>query len=268
MLLAALTVVQAFRRATSRIASDFFYPFVRVSGFAEDALSNKSLLLEKKLSLAAALEKLQKENSRLLAQTAALEILHKENSELRNLMKIAQPSAAWNCIFAEVLVRDPVFWEENFTINKGSESGLVPGALVLACVADADNATPLPVVAGRLSSVSKHSAVVSTVISKDCVLSVRVPASGASGIMQGGVRDGGRCKVSVRYLPRSLLYEPGQYLYTSGLSRWTPPGIRVGTLYGDKTVEGVFQDNLHWELKMEPAVKLDDLHFVMVMVAQ
>lgn len=66
-------------------------------------------------------------NRRLSAEAAEAKEFEEENLQLRRLLKL-DPPAAWRYVAAEVILRDPVLWNEHFTIDRGSRDGLTKGS--------------------------------------------------------------------------------------------------------------------------------------------
>jgi len=175
-----------------------------------------------------------------------------------------KPYGGYKCVFAELVLRDPAFWEERFTINKGSEDGIREGAIVLA--ADSLNDRERLAVIGRIKSAKEHNCVVSTLASKECQLSVVLPQSKAAGLTNGGNRSDGGLTIEVMYLPRDMKYTAGEPVYTSGLTPYTPPALLVGTLAGSGKAKVRIHDNLYLDGAIKPAADVEKVRFVMIMV--
>lgn len=263
-LVAVLLSLQTLKKAASHVINDFFYPYFSFPSYIADKISNQTLLLRSKKSLATAFEELQKKNNELFATAETLKGLSAENTELRSLIGI-KPRNGYNCVFAEVLLRDPIYWDERFTVRKGSKDGIEEGSVVLAPV-DAGEAdgNDLAVI-GRVKSVTSHCAVVETLISGENKLSVKLQESDAPGIIQYGGRKGNIFWALVKYLPRDLNYTQGEGVYTSGLSGYTAPSLYIGRL-SENEEDIRIHDNLYVEAKINLAGKFDDIHFVLIMV--
>ncbi|OGV45547.1 MAG: hypothetical protein A2017_12080 [Lentisphaerae bacterium GWF2_44_16] len=263
-LIAVLLSLQTLKKAASHVINDFFYPYFSFPSFIADKISNQTLMLRSKKSLALALEELQKKNNELFATTETLKGLSAENNELRSLIGI-KPRNGYKCIFAEVLLRDPVYWDERFTVRKGSVDGIEEGSVVLAPIDPGESDGNDLAVIGRVKSVTKHCAVIETLISGENKLSVKLLESDAPGIIQYGGRKGGSFWAIVKYLPRDLNYTQGEGVYTSGLSGYTAPSLFVGRL-SENEEDIKIHDNLYVEAKIDLAGKFDDIRFVLIMV--
>jgi rod shape-determining protein MreC len=171
---------------------------------------------------AAEFERLQQQVDTLQNQVREAEIAIRENRELRSLMALPEP-VDWQRITAPVIARDPVSWDQRFRIGKGSLHGIEVGQLVI----NADGAV------GRVVSVSGTTAAVATVVNHNCKLSVRIVASDVVGIYRGLPGGGSVQRIAggqITYLPRDTVYEEGQKVVTSGLTRNVPGGIPVGKI--------------------------------------
>ena len=122
-LLIAYAGYRTLRPGAGRFFGDFFYPYLAVARFAGDQVSNRSLLAYSRPELAAQVEKLMAVNRRLSAEAAAAKEFEEENLQLRRLLKL-DPPAAWRYVAAEVILRDPVLWNEHFTIDRGTAAGV------------------------------------------------------------------------------------------------------------------------------------------------
>lgn len=263
IILTALIInVIPFRQLFYRLSTDFFYPF-----FSAASNMNSPFIKKSKSELLSELLKLQKKNEIVELRFAMLQKLQKENQELRDLLKLpARPG--FNCVFAETILRDPVYWDKRFIVNKGTNDGITEGNIVLMRIPKQKNSSFPFAVVGRIKSVSRHSAVVSTILSENCHLSVILPVSRAAGIIKNGGRDGKKFWTRIQYLPRELRYSAGEPVFTSGFSRWTPPSLIIGNLLGEDSPETYVHDNLYLEAKLEPAADFDNLRFVIILISK
>jgi rod shape-determining protein MreC len=167
---------------------------------------------------------------RLTAQVIALEAQlaqYKELSEKYNALRQAANlplERGWHGIVAEPIARDPHYWNEKITLNRGWKDGAATGALVV----DADGA-----VLGRLLSCERHSSVLVTVLSPECRIgcSIADGAAGGSGVLRGI----GEARYALNsygaildYLDVGLVVAPGSNIVTSGLGGWLPENMLVG----------------------------------------
>ena len=266
-LLAILLLIQVFDRPLHRITSDFYHPFFTPVSKIENLTIKQALLLKSKQSLVKEMLQLQKVNEKFSAELNVLQDIKKENINLKELLTF-KPNPGFKCVFAEIYLRDPAFWNESFSINKGSDDGIKPGCIVLCRAPEERSSEYVFAVAGRVASVRKNEAIIETIISRSCRLSVILKESKGAGILEGGTYKNGKPSVKVTKLPAFKTYQPGETVVTSGLCRdTTPPLLYVGNVSGRKNSPDVkFVDNLYANAKIKPAVDFDNLRYLIVLV--
>ncbi|MCP3964897.1 MAG: rod shape-determining protein MreC [Lentisphaerae bacterium] len=269
LILAALVIVVAaagfdtLRTVAFRISSGFFYPYLSLPASGKYIIADRSLLLHSRSELAAALEKQQKTNRSLAAKAAVVAELAVENEELRRLLKL-KPRPDYNYIAAEIILRDPVNWQEGFVISKGRADGIKEGTPVL-CFTNGDSKEPI--LTGIVKNTSKHSAQVTSVISPHFRISAYLTESKSYGFLNVDDqqrRDPG--KVNISYLPTGHEYKLGQRCVTTGFERKVPAGIDIGRLSEMLTSNSAFDNNLYESGIVDPMVNLENIHFVLLPV--
>ena len=267
-------------------ASDFFYPFFSLTIKLENIVNRKITALKNKNDLISESFQLQKNNSVLSAKCDQLDEVVDENDKLRRLLGL-KVNPYYNYIFAEIIYRDPVQWFNHFTINKGENDGIKNGAVILARINTDNTSVSEPIsfsklpktnqqkivykksqfgVVGKISSLSKHTASVSTIVSDECNLSVLIPKNGATGVLVGGKRSGREFRSKISYLPRDLIYTPSSSVLTSGMNALTPANLKVGNIIEENSAVFSVNNNLFAEAELKPAVDLNHLKFVLILV--
>lgn len=151
-LLLAFAGYRALRRSAGLLLGDFFYPYLTLTQLATQGVSEQSLLLLSRTELAAKAEALMAENRTLAVRSREAGTLAEENAELRRLLTLPAP-VAWNYRAAQVILRDPMFWRERFLISLDADSGVTPGAAVIAAGPDG-----VPALVGIVSRVGRRNA--------------------------------------------------------------------------------------------------------------
>ena len=264
--LLAILTWQSLRLFLMRSSLDYFYPFLKASAVLEDTAAQGALAAGKsKMSLASALGKMQEELTLLSAQNASLQHLKQENQHLRALLELRQVPG-YRPVFAEIIARDPMTWDETFLVDKGSVNGIRIGDCVLAVCESPDGEGSVTSVAGRVTSVSEHTATISTVFHEDCLLSVFLAESGQYGSLRG---TGGGEPPVISWLPAEGRYGAGEVVLTGGLSPQIPAGLYVGTIREGKNGSvSQIVDHLYAEAKLKASAKISDLHFVTILVRE
>lgn len=257
---------QSLRLFLTRSTLDYFYPFLKASVVLEDAAAQGALAAGKsKAFLASALGKLQEELALLSSQNASLQHLKQENRHLRALLELRQVPG-FRPVFAEIIARDPMTWDETFLVDKGAVNGIRNGDCVLAVYESSDGEGTVTAVAGRVTDVSDHTATISTVFHEDCLLSVFLAESGQFGSLRG---TGGGEPPVISWLPADGRYGSGEVVLTGGLSPQIPAGLYVGTIREGKNGNvSQIVDHLYAEAKLKAGAKISDLRFVTILIRE
>ena len=133
MVLAALVLTGffTFRRTLARFSLDFYYPFYQAAKHVELGAARQALAMQPRQKLASAVEQLQRQNAMLAAQVQRLREMEADNERLRQELRMPRWSD-YREIYAEVILRDPATWNEQFVISKGLNDGIETGDLVLS----------------------------------------------------------------------------------------------------------------------------------------
>ena len=259
-------MVKPLRESVSRFSMDFLFPYLKTPSAANTKAGKGSLYLKSKITLVSDIEKLKSSNLNLAAKAAEAGILENENRQLRAMLKL-QNRRGFKPVPASIITRDPVSWDETFVIDKGSDDGLTPGALVLAPtlegwkgMSEYDGLSAV----GRVKTVSSRSSIVSSVVDENCKLSVRLPVSSAAGIVSGGKRKENDYLLKITYLPKEVSFRKNEVVFTSGFSDSVPAAFFVGILSDDSEVK--VKDNLYKEAFIVSPINFGELDFVVVMV--
>lgn len=264
-----LTGFFTFRRPLARFSMDFYYPFYQAAKNVELAAARQSLAMQPRQKLAAAVEQLQRQNALLAAQVQRLREMEADNERLRQELRMPRWSG-YHEVYAEVILREPSTWNEQFVISKGLDDGIETGDLVLSFQFAPRGGTPTCVLAGRVIETSAHTSVVATVVNPACRLSVSLAESGANGTLTGNGASSMTALIS--RLPLKSKYGVGEMVLTSGFSERTPRGICVGYLtdapVGSHRAAVVHDGGLYAEAWMTPAAALDSIRFVVVLTGK
>ena len=245
------------RYALTRFGDNFFYPYLRITALP-DKLSDTSLLLEDKGSLAAKVEKLTKVNAELALRCQAAQDVMQENRKLRDLAHLRRKTSR-RYIIAEVILRDPRNFRTGFTIDCGSRDGVIPGAAVVDVNADGDI-----LLVGVISQVNYRSSKVTTILDPSLRFSARVASNSQTGFINSGdmsVADG---RIGIAMLPPRKDYIHGGQVLTSGFEHCIPEGIKIGELYTQNVSRSYEQEDFQCEII--PSAKFESLRFVAVAV--
>ncbi len=255
------------RQSAMRMSADYYYPFLKAVRGTENTIADQILLMQSKTKLVNALQKLMNENAILSAEQTVVADLKKENAELRALMMLGR-KGTFRPVFAEVLTRDPMTWQEQFTLDKGSRDGIEPGNLVVTPVYSELPKRPRIAVIGRVKSVTGHTALVATILSRDFRLSVSLPDSKASGILEG-TRISSGMQAILKFLPLDTVPAAGQTVYTNAFSGNSPPGLPVGIVAAEsRSIQDSRRNQLYLETVVRPLESPAEVRFTAVFVKE
>ena len=253
------------RQTASRVSADYYFPFLKSARGTENWIADQTLLLQNKRTLARALQNLRAENALLAAERSIIADLKKENESLRALMQL-KPRDGFRPVFAEVIQRDPMVWQEEFSIDKGAHAGIRPGNLVVVQVFSGRKDSLVPAVIGRVRSVEKHTARVSTVLSRDFRLYVSLTGTKLSGLLESS-HPLSELYAKLKYVQADQPPVSGQLVCTNSLSGESPPGLPVGRIAfpggSGRTSRG---NRMYLEACVEPFVSPSEVRFVAVYV--
>lgn len=262
LLLTFLVLWSAYRvleQSCRRFAGDFLYPYLSISQGVSQNVSDLSLLGLNRRELALKLESLLKENRRLAAQSSVAGELLVQNEMLRRMNRL-KLSPAWIYIPAEIILRDPLFWNETVTVNKGSADGVAAGNAAVAVTGDGRL-----VLVGVVRDCGKHTSGIQTVHHPDLKISLSFPLSDATGILNHGSRAGMEDgAIPVGFLPTGRKYVPDEAAVTSGFEQKIPSGIKVGNMAVPENSGNVFSDRLFLTGKLKPAAEMNRIRFLII----
>jgi len=155
---------------------------------------------------------------RLREEVRRLESLQEDNDRLRSVLGFAR-SSPMRWLPAEVIARDAGGWWQTVRLNRGLRDGVTPESAVMT----------VDGLAGRARDVSANTVDVLLISDPNCRVSVRLPRTGAFGVLSGtGVKWDGQAHCRLELINRHLALQPGDEVMTSGLGGVYPPGLPVG----------------------------------------
>ena len=208
----------------SRGAGGFFRPYLRLAHAGNAALSDQTLLLHDRITLAREIETLRRHNADLESRSGLAQALLEENRRLRKYLNLPAPRD-WNYVHTEVLLRDPFAWQSSFTIAHGARHGIAAGDAVI------EIRTPgVRNLVGVIGKVEPNRAQVLVLGNRSLRLSVRIGNSGTVGFLNVSERASTVSAVPVGLLPGDYVFQRGQAVTTTGFERSIPAGLKVGEM--------------------------------------
>ncbi|MDD5597868.1 MAG: rod shape-determining protein MreC [Victivallaceae bacterium] len=271
LIISALLIVilaagfQTLRQAWFRVTSNFFYPYVEVPAQGKYAAADGSSRLYSKNELAAKITGLETANRIFASKVARFGELTVENEKLRALLKLPKRSDC-NYIAAEIIIRDPLFWKEGFTVNRGSDDGVIAGTPVLCFNPQYPGQV---ILTGVVKETARHSARVMSVLDPRFRISAYFESADTHGIINGDSRQTlVPDEINISFLSKQSKFTPGEKCFTSGFEHQIPGGFLIGSLKQLDSKDQVFSTQLYFSGKIIPATPLDSLNFVVLAVTK
>lgn len=209
----------------SRAAGGFFRPYLELANTGEAVISDRTLLLHDRVTLAKEIETLRRHNADLESRSGLALALLEENRRLRRHLNLLPPRG-WNYVHTEVLLRDPYSWQSSFTIGHGSLHGISKGDAVIEI-----RSPGVRTLVGVVGKTEPYRAQVIVPGNPALRLSVRLGNSDTVGFLNVGERAATVNTVPVGLLPADYTFQRGQAVTTTGFERAIPAGLKVGEMY-------------------------------------
>lgn len=198
----------------------------------------------------------------LALQNQLLSNREAENKRLREMLGF-QAASQYELLPCRVVSRDPTSWWDTVQVNVGwaSDKDLdkkFHGKYSLT--SDQPVVSPRGIV-GKTGNVSRDMTEVILLVNENCSISATVDGTHDQGIVQGqGNFDQGEPQVRVKYLPKNSGIAVGNFMVTSGLGPYFPPGLKLGTISEVLPVKNEYPTfGLYREAIIEPTADLNQL---------
>ncbi len=198
---------------------------------------------------------LRSELQDLRTQLAQAQSAEGENKQLRELLNLDRQGtlAGYTPVTARVIGRSPTVWYSTVTIDKGSSAG----------VKMSDPVVTGDGLAGRITDVTRGTAVVTLITDDRSAVSARLLPDGPEGVAEPEVGD--PSDLLLDFIDRSQPIHRGQILVTAGWSNGAissafPPGIPIGKV--SETAAG--EQQAYQRVHVTPYADIRGLDFVQV----
>ena len=181
------------------------------------------------------------------ARLQQLQVLQMENAQLRKLLDVEQ-RADYLMQLAEVVYVERDVFKRKLFVNKGSQSNVQPGQVVM------DDSG----IVGQVTRVYPQLSEVTLVTDKDHAVPVQIMRNGLRAIVFGSGDTG---DLSLRYMPVSADIQNNDVLVTSGIDGTYPPGIPVAR------VSHIERDPAYPFARVicTPIAGVNDRHFLLIL---
>ena len=177
--------------------------------------------------------------------------LQRENDRLKALLGLLEKNQDYVVVDTYIISWDSSDWGSEFTIDKGTSSGIETGLCVI---------TENGEVVGLVTEAGPNYAVVKTVLDSSLEISATIASSGYNGIVQGGCATGNAGMLRMNYLSSDAIIRNGDQVATAGSTVY-PRDLVLG-----KVVNAGFDETgVAKYAILEPAANFDSLEQVFVL---
>lgn len=188
---------------------------------------------------------------------ASMQELNEENRRLKNLLELNSSLSSYEKINATVISRNMNYWLNSFTIDKGSSSGIEQYMAVLS-----DGGF-----VGYISEVSTYTSTVKMLTNPNLDNKISIKIQISEGVYAYGLLTGYDQEKNVYYVEGISEYVDipiGANVTTTGFGDRFPGGLLIGTVQDIQTDSF----DLAKIVSIKPAMKVDDISFVTILVRE
>ena len=191
------------------------------------------------------------ENEKLRARNQMLDDLETDNNNLRQALDFKKRSQ-FNLLAARIIARSSAAWWSNVQIDRGTQDGLDSDMPVVTDVG----------LVGKTTTVGRDTAYVLLVTDENCQVAAYVEGTQEKGIVKGERSSQNvQPNLNLNYLSRSAKLQPGQKVFSSGVSGGVfPYNLLLGTIKEFQVRE------LDAHAVLTPAVDISKLENVFVVL--
>ncbi len=256
--LGALALPQATRASIQQASAAVLSPAWGLIDWLHSLSQSVTAPFRDAANLSREVADLRTRNAELETKAKLLASLEDENNRLREMLGFKQASP-FKLVGARVIGRDVSNWWNSVIINRGfgDGSGIEPDDPVVS---------PRGVV-GKIGTVGRFTSQVILLVDPNCRISAVTESSRARGIVEGTSLDRGDTpSCALRYVDRSTPFAPGERVFTTGLGGTFPANLLIGIVFDAPPLSPDRNFGLYREGTIEPAVDLNNLDEVFVIV--
>lgn len=163
---------------------------------------------------------LKEELEKTKMQLIEMGVLEAENADLKEMLEIDEKYNHFEKVYANVILRDYNNWNETFVINKGTNDGIAEKQTVISSEG----------LVGYISSVSKTSSTVTTIIDPSTSVSVEISTINKLALLKGDFTLKSSQKIKLTNIPMNYELSVGEKVYTAGIGTMYEKGILIGEI--------------------------------------
>jgi len=192
-------------------------------------------------------KRLKEEADVLKARLVGLEEIVRENSRLENLLKFKR-KLVYSSVVANVIVREPSYWNSTMIIDKGEIDGVQQGMSVVNALG----------VVGKIAEAGRRTSKVILLTDPQFSVAALIQGPRESGLVSGTLQ--GVCRM--KYMRSNAKIRVGDQVITSKLSASFPEGLLVGEIISIDNSP----NNPTAECLIKPSVSFSQLEEVLVIL--
>ena len=203
-------------------------------------------------------EALKAENETLKSELAQIKddareaaAVKRENDRLRDLLALKKENPDYVLVDSYIIARSPVDWNESFTVNRGSNSGIEVGMCAITANGE---------VVGLVMEVGPNYSIIKSVLDSTLEISATIASSGESGMVKGAYTNDQLGYLRMDLLPSSAVIRNNDQVVTSGSTVY-PRNLILGYVVDAGFIDtGVAKFAL-----LRPAADIDSLEQVFIL---
>lgn len=208
----------------SNVFSLSLLPFQKMFWTISNSSSNFSYMIQEKSDMKNEIESLKKEVSQLRDKVIDYNSVQRENERLIKYYDFKKDNESLKFVSASVIGVDTLDIFRNFTIDKGTDSGLSKNDIVIT-----ENG-----VVGCIYELNALCAKVRTILSPEVKIGVIDIESNESGMIIGQPELASNNLTRMSFIPSQNSMKPGDIVSTTGLSGMYPKNLKLGKIQSVK----------------------------------
>ncbi len=209
----------------------------------QETISHYLFLLQVKKNI----YRLKNENAQLKIKLMEMKEIRMENDRLNQMLRFAQKKT-FQLVPVRIIALDPLPEHHLITVNKGLEDGIKKNMGVVNEKG----------VVGYIFRVSSKTSQVLMLSDRNAVIPANIQRSRVSSIVEGENQK----TLRLKYIKNNDDVQINDKVVTSGIDKWFPPGLPIGTVSEIKKEKyGINQ-----EVKVRPFVSLSQIEELFVIV--
>jgi rod shape-determining protein MreC len=198
-------------------------------------------------------KELKEKNNVLETKELMYDYLKKENDNLRDILKFENVNSQYSYKICNIINKSGDSFVEQYTIDKGSDDGLISGMTVITSQG----------LVGQVTTVSNKWSTVQSLINENIAVAGLVGNEDSNNGIVKGYKDGKYGKIAqITSLSLNSNIKPGDVVATAGIGYVYPRGIRIGEVIEVQEDKSKVMKSA----KIKPYVDFSNINEVLVVI--